>query len=123
MYISPKSPNKFSFKELASEPFIIRELGSGTRIVMEKLFEKYHVNPKIIMEFGSNTAVIQAIIAGFGLSIISKMSIEQELLLKKLVLLDIKNFPVKHPWYLVYAKGKSQTLTATKFLKFLELIP
>lgn len=110
-----------SFKDLATEPFITRETGSGTRMVMEKLFEKYHINPKIIMELGSSTSVTQAVIAGFGLSIISKMSIEQELVLKKLALLDIKNFPVKHPWYLVYSKGKKISLTAMNFLKFLEL--
>jgi DNA-binding transcriptional LysR family regulator len=110
-----------SFKELASETFINREPGSGTRMVMEKLFEKYQINPKIIMELGSSTAVTQAVIAGFGLSIISKMSIEQELLLKKLALLDIKNFPIKHPWYLVYAKSKKLSLTAINFLRFLEL--
>lgn len=110
-----------TFKDLALEPFIVREPGSGTRMMMEKLFEKYNINPNIIMELGSSTAVTQAVIAGFGLSIISKMSIEHELALKKLTLLKIKNFPVKHPWYLVYSKGKKLSLTAINFLKFLEL--
>ncbi len=111
-----------SFKELAQEPFIIREPGSGTRMVMERLFEKYHITPNLIMELGSSSAVKQAVMAGFGLSIISKMSIEQEISLKKLALLDIKHFPVKHSWYLVYAKGKKLSLTAVNFLKFLKLI-
>ncbi len=113
---------KVSFKELASESFIMREAGSGTRMVMEKLLDKYKINPKIAMELGSSTAVTQAIIAGFGLSIISKMSIEQELNLKKLALLDIINFPLKHPWYIVYSKQKKLSLTAVNFLKFLNVL-
>ncbi len=108
-----------SLKQLLSEPFIIREVGSGTRMVMERWFKKYHFSPRVIMELGSSSAIKQAIMAGIGLSMISKMSIEQELALKKLIVLDIKNFPVKHPWYVVYPKGKILTPVASNFLKFL----
>jgi DNA-binding transcriptional LysR family regulator len=104
---------------LKNEPFIIRERGSGTRMVMEQVFKKHHLNPRVVMEFGSSSAIKQAVIAGFGLSFLSKMSIENELLLNKLVILDIQKFPVRHYWYAVYLKGKKLTPIAKKFLQLL----
>jgi DNA-binding transcriptional LysR family regulator len=107
-------------KKLTHEKFIARESGSGTRMVMERLFQKHHLHPQIIMELGSNSAIKQSVMAGFGISIFSKMSIEQELILKKLVVLDIKNFPVKHPWYIVYSKGKLLSPPVKNFLHFIK---
>ena len=107
-------------KELETEPFIIREPGSGTRMVMEKLFVKRRFKPQVVMELGSGSAIKQAIMAGFGLSIVSQMSLVQEIALKKLVILDIKDFPVKHFWYAVYPKGKILSPTATNFFKLLK---
>jgi len=108
-----------SLLELKNEPFILREPGSGTRMVMEQLFRKNRLNPRIVMELGSNSAIKQAVIAGFGLSVFSKMSLEQELVLKKLVILDIQGFPVQHCWYAVRLKGKKLSPIATNFLHFL----
>lgn len=107
-------------KELGNEPFIFREPGSGTRMVMERLFNKHRLNPRIVMELGSSSAIKQAVMANFGLSILSRMSLEQELTLKKLVILDVKDFPVRHYWYIVHLKGKVLSPVAINFLKYLK---
>ena len=106
-------------KELCNEPFISRESGSGTQMVMERLFNKHRLNPRIVMELGSSSAIKQAVIAGFGLSVLSKMSLEQELKLNKLVILDIKGFPVRHHWYVVHLKKKILSPVANNFLQLL----
>lgn len=108
-----------ALSELKNEPFILREPGSGTRIVMEQLFKKNRLKPAIIMELGSGSAIKQAVIAGFGFSVLSKMSLEQELILKKLMILDIRGFPVRHAWYAVHLKGKKLSPIAAKFLDLL----
>jgi DNA-binding transcriptional LysR family regulator len=105
--------------DLGSQPFIVRESGSGTRMVMEKIFSQHQIQPKIVMELGSTEAIKQAVMAGIGLSLLSKMSIEQELKLKRLVILDIKKFPLKHPWYAVHLKGKKLSPIASNFLQFI----
>ncbi len=106
-------------KLLEKEPFIVRETGSGTRMAMEKIFQKHHLHPNIIMELGSSSAIKQAVMAGFGISMLSKMSLEQELASKKLAILNIKHFPVKHPWYIVYLKDKKLSPLAKNFIEFL----
>ncbi|MDX2165220.1 MAG: LysR family transcriptional regulator [Gammaproteobacteria bacterium] len=106
-------------KLLEKEHFIVREAGSGTRMAMEKFFHKHHINPHITMELGSSSSIKQAVMAGFGISMLSKMSLKQELALKKLSILNIKHFPVKHPWYIVYLKDKKLSPVAKNFIEFL----
>lgn len=120
---SPTHPlaykKKIAWKDLAYENFILRESGSGTRLVMEKLFQKHHIHPRIIMELGSSEAIKQAIMANIGLSIVSKMSLEHELALNKLVILDVNHLPFKHQWYAVHLKEKRLSPVAENFLKWL----
>jgi DNA-binding transcriptional LysR family regulator len=59
------------FRALASEPFLVREPGSGARMVAEQVFAEHGVRPPIRMELGSNAAIREAIRGGLGLSILS----------------------------------------------------
>jgi DNA-binding transcriptional LysR family regulator len=105
--------------ELKNEHYLIREPGSGTRMAMEKIFKKQRFQPQIVMELGSGEAVKQAVMANMGISLVSKMSLEQELKLKKLVILNVQNFPVKHTWYAVQLAQKTSSPIAEEFLKFI----
>ncbi len=52
---------------LSGEAFLVREVGSGTRGLMSRLFEEAGVpHPRIAMEIGSNETVKQAVMAGSG---------------------------------------------------------
>jgi LysR family transcriptional regulator, low CO2-responsive transcriptional regulator len=105
-------------KDLNDYAWIIREPGSGTRIVMKKLFKKYKMLPNIVMEVGNNESIKQLIMANMGISIVSKQSIELELQLKLIKILPINNFPLHHPWYFVRNKGKHVSRVASEFFKF-----
>jgi len=61
-----------AFARLANEPFLIREKGSGTRMATLKLFEQRGLTPKIRMELNTNEAIREAILAGLGVSILSR---------------------------------------------------
>ena len=56
---------------LASEHFILRETGSGTRIALNNFLEKKGINLKTNLELSSNEAIKQAVIGGLGLSVLS----------------------------------------------------
>ena len=107
-----------SLSDLADLDWIIREPGSGTRIMMSALFKRAKVTPNIIMEVGNNESIKQLIIAGMGISIISKQSIELELQKNLMKTLPVKNFPLKHPWYLITPKGKAMSELTKKFIIF-----
>lgn len=104
-----------TLKDLADEDWIIRESGSGTRIVMKKLFKKYKMLPNITMEVGNNESIKQLIMANMGISIVSKQSIELELQHKLIKILRVEDFPLSHPWYLVRNKGKQSNRLVDEF--------
>lgn len=110
--------SEINLKDLADENWLIRELGSGTRMVMQKLFKEAGVSPNIKLSLGSNESIKQLVMAGMGISIVSKQSIELESSLGLIIELPVKNFPLKHEWYKVSNKGKANSKLVELFMEF-----
>lgn len=106
------------FKEIADEPLILREPGSGIRDVTLKLFEAHGLRPNVRMELGSNEAIKHAIVGGLGISILSLHTLTLEGADGPVAMLDVEGFPIPRQWYLVYPKGKELSLVARAFLDF-----
>ncbi len=100
---------------LQKETFIMRESGSGTRIAMEEFFEEKGYNISSVMEMNSNETINQAVEAGLGLGIVSQHTLESELALQQLVILDVEAFPIIRHWYLVHRRGKRFTALSLAF--------
>lgn len=97
------------------ETFIMREHGSGTRIAMERFFEQSGYSISSVMEMSSNEAINQAVEAGLGLGIVSQHTLELELALGRLEVLDVESFPIMRHWYLVHRHGKRLTTLMSAF--------
>ena len=104
---------------LQEETFLVRESGSGTRIAMERFFAERGMRHKTGMEVGSNEAIKQSVQAGLGLGLLSHATIEQELALKRLVVLDVAELPIMRHWYVVHRKGKRLSAPAQAFKDYL----
>ncbi|MDQ6989499.1 MAG: LysR family transcriptional regulator [Mariprofundaceae bacterium] len=92
--------------DLADEPFIVREKDSGTRIAAERFFAKHNLDLIAGMEMSRSEAIKQAVMAELGLGIVSLHTIEMELALERLVVLEVEHFPVMRQWHIVYREGK-----------------
>jgi LysR family transcriptional regulator for metE and metH len=110
---------KLALSALSKETFLTREPGSGTRSLMEQLFESAAVRPKIGMEMSSNETIKQAVIAGLGIAFISAHTVATELDERRLVILDIEALPVVRQWFVVRRKDKVLLPPAQAMLKFL----
>jgi DNA-binding transcriptional LysR family regulator len=108
-----------SLARLQDEVFLVREPGSGTRIAMERFFAERGMRLKTGMEVGSNEAIKQSVQAGLGLGLLSHATIEQELALKRLVVLDVADFPIMRHWYVVHRRGKRLSDVAQAFKTFM----
>jgi LysR family transcriptional regulator for metE and metH len=86
---------------LKGETFLLREPGSGTRSVADKLFSRNKNMPSKGLEFGSNETIKQAVMAGMGIAVISAHTVAAELAEKRLVALDVKGLPINRKWFLV----------------------
>lgn len=109
-------------QELADEPFIMREEGSGTRISMEKRLRKLGISSddlKIIAEVGSTTAVKQAIKANLGTSLISEMAVEEEIRLKILKKIPIKKVRFNRTFFIIQDKKRTTSPLCKSLIQFL----
>ena len=110
---------RISAKRLAEEPFIAREPGSGTRLGCEAFFRRYKTAPRVRMELGSNEAIKQTVAGRLGISIIAKITVEAEVELGNLAILDVQGLPLERQWHLVYPEHKVLAPAAEAFKEFL----
>ena len=103
---------------MTQETFIMREPGSGTRQAMNRVFDNFGVTPKMGVQLSSNETVKQAVEAGLGLAVVSKHTVNLELEVGRLKVLDVENFPIIRKWYIVYRRGKQLSITAKTFMDF-----
>jgi DNA-binding transcriptional LysR family regulator len=115
-----ENSKKISAEMINQLPFIYREEGSGTRLMMEKFVENEQLygSKKIILT--SSEAVKQALLAGLGFSIMPLIGIRHELNRKALAIIPYEGLPMKTRWYLVWLKDKKFSPIASAYLKYLK---
>lgn len=106
-------------EKLVSEPFIMREVGSGTRKAVQRLFDQHGLTVKVKLELGSNEAIKQAIAGGLGISVLSRHTLGLEGVSNELTILDVQGFPIHRDWYVVYPAGKQMSVVARTFFEYL----
>jgi DNA-binding transcriptional LysR family regulator len=109
---------RIPLKRLQQETFLMRERGSGTRMAMERFLAEHGITPSSGVEMTSNEAIKQSVEAGLGLGIVSAHTLELELEVGRLKVLDVESFPIMRRWYVVYRKGKRLSAAATAFRQF-----
>ncbi len=104
---------------LAKETFLIREPGSGTRGLLERLFAEHRLALNVSMEMASNETIKQAVQAGMGISLLSLHTIELELKTRRLAVLDVQGLPIVRDWHVVHLAAKRLSPVAQAFRAFL----
>lgn len=104
-------------KQLAQLPWIFREQGSATRMVMERFLRKQAPSVIPAMELTSNEAVKQAVMAGLGHSIMPLIGLKNELKSGDLQVLPYPGLPLQTMWRLVWMKGKKLSPAVTALLE------
>ena len=109
--------------DLRSQNFISREQGSGTldsfRHLLARRRQSAHNLLKVAMQLGSTAAVKEALISGFGVSILSRTSIRRELADGILVEIPIRGLRLKRDFYEVCYKRRPLSPVSQAFRKFL----
>jgi LysR family transcriptional regulator for metE and metH len=111
--------SRMKLADLVGETFLMREPGSGTRGLMEQLFEQAGVQPNIGMAMSSNETIKQAVIAGLGIAFISAHTVATELDERRLVTLDVAGLPIVRQWFVLSRKDKVLLPPAQAMLDFL----
>lgn len=114
------SKSRVRLADLAAHPFVLRERGSGTRLVMEEFFARHSVRLDARLELGSNEAIKQAVSGGLGLSVISALALKRRSRAEGLAVLPVEGFPIPAQWHVVRLRGKQLSAAARAFLVHLE---
>lgn len=117
----PLTKNKHVDLEiLEAETWIIREFGSGTREVTEKLFSQLGISPKKIMSFGSSQTIKESVALGLGISYLSSFVVKKDLQAGTLGAINLKDYTNKSSFYYVTHKSNFHSKAAALFLEFLK---
>ena len=105
--------------QLAAEPYVQRELGSGTREIVEDAFSQNGLELNVAIELGSNQAVKQTVSAGLGISIVSDATIGLELSAQTLAVVAIQDYDFSRTLSQVIPREKPLSPAAAAFLQLL----
>jgi DNA-binding transcriptional LysR family regulator len=111
---------KNSLQDLLLYPIVSREKGSGTLRETERILEEMGLPIdalRVVGVFGSTEAVKQAVKAGFGVSILSKMSVAEDLRHNTLKEVKIKGVLMKRKIVLATHKKRTLPLAYRTFLE------
>lgn len=109
-----------TISDFSKQPWIIREKGSGTREITDRVFETYGIRPNSIMEFGSTQIIKESVEAGLGITLLSKWVIRKELQWLTLVDLPLSDTPIERQFSIVYRTSDFQTKAVELFRAFLK---
>ncbi|MEO8102259.1 MAG: LysR substrate-binding domain-containing protein [Betaproteobacteria bacterium] len=112
---------RISFERIAAEPILMRETGSGARLLATRLFEQHGLAPRISMELSDDEAIKEAILAGMGVAIMSRFTLGLEPEPSRLICLDVEGFPLENHWHFAYPVGKQLSATTRAFMDFARL--
>lgn len=107
---------RVSLAELAGEPFLLREPGSGSRRAIDDFAREAGVSLRVRLALGSNEALLELAGTGMGLAVISRHALGDRLEVEGLVVLDVEGFPLHRPWNLVHLRNKILPVPARAFL-------
>lgn len=110
---------RVSWEQIAAEPFLSREPGSGTRLAIEEHFAQFGWSLKPQMTIESNEAIKESVAAGLGIAILSRHTLIHTAP-GNLVELDVVGFPIPNRWYLVRWRTKNPSPVAQAFAAFVD---
>ncbi|MGD8282666.1 MAG: LysR substrate-binding domain-containing protein [Desulfobacterales bacterium] len=105
-----------SFKELADEPFIMKENGSGTRKLVEQLFEKEGCEPNALMETSNTEFIKQLVQRGEGVSFLVREAVAAEIADKMLAEVPLKGQKIYLEVSIAYLKNQVLSPPARAFV-------
>jgi DNA-binding transcriptional LysR family regulator len=106
-------------RELVALPFVMREHGSGTREVIEAALAKKRLVVQPAMALGSTEAVKNAVAAGLGVAILSRLAVALELRAGALVAIEVSDLAIRRALLVVELRGKSRSPAAARFVELL----
>ena len=101
---------KPSLDELFSRKIILREPGSGTRILAHRFLDQLgRGRTYTTIEMESNETIKQSVMAGLGIALLSAHTLIEELHAGRIALIPLRNLPIIRQWFLLHRQDLRMT--------------
>ena len=106
-------------RDFGREPLLMREEGSGTRAVVERALRRHGIKVEPLLSLASPEAIKNAVAAGLGLAIVSRLTVELELRAGSLGIVPIKDLTIRRQLHLQRLRGHAESPVTANFLRVL----
>ncbi len=106
-------------KFLESEILIVREPGSGSREVVTQALSDHGVEPARTLEIGGTEAIKQVVAIGVGVSILSTVSVRDQVQLGHLKVVEIRGISIERTFWQLKFPGHPTSPAARIFERML----
>ncbi len=106
------------FSALLQERFLLREPGSGTRMVFESWLRERGWSLGRVMQIESNEVIRLSVEAGLGLAVLSEHTLDA--VQGRVAVLAVEGFPLQSHWHMVAHGDRRLPHAALNFLRFTE---
>lgn len=126
LLVVPSVGHRFSHRtsvrpdELDDEPFVSREVGSGTRDFGFDVLIAHGVRPRLALTLQGGEAIVRSVEAGLGLAVLSQCVVERAQRLGALHALDVEGLPLERPLSIVQRRGDAGAPLVRAFAAFVE---
>ncbi len=117
---------RITVAQLATQPLILRESGSGSRYCFEQALTQAGQSLRelrVVLELGSNEAIKEAVLRGVGVAILSTHVVQRELDADLLHTLEVTDLPLRRDIFVVRDRRRVLPPPADLFLALLDSAP
>jgi len=111
--------NLVSIEDLDSETLVLKEKGSGTRLLIQKVLEEKGVFPRVIIETGNDECIGEVVKEGKGITIMAREGLKQAIEKGRLIGIPLQDEQMCVAIDVIFKKGKTLSSAADSFVKLI----
>lgn len=112
---------RISLADLASQPLILQQRGSGVRAVLEAAFRAAGIRMRdldVTLELGLQQSVRAAVLDGLGITVISRLAVARDLDEGRLVAVEVEGAVLARDFSLVRHAGRTPSRVSEGFVEY-----
>jgi len=107
-------------RDLTNYPFISRETGSGSQVVIESALAEVDLFLNPIVRFGSTAAILRSVEADLGFGIVSSIAVKSALENEKIKIIPVEGLKISRKLFIGFLPDRQLSIAAKSFVVMLE---
>jgi len=108
-----------SIEDIGKETLVLKEKGSGTRMLVQKVLEEKGIFPRIIIETGNIECIGEVVKEGKGITIMARDGLKNEIEQGRLTGIPLQDEQMTVAIDVIFKKGKTLSSASHAFIKLI----